>query len=79
MRILIDGQFVSNATYGFARPGVTLLYPSFPNSNLPGYQYLLDTTALTNGPHTVGVEVQDNLGTRTLIGERHFQVFNPIP
>jgi len=27
----------------------------------------------------VGVEVQDNLGTRTLIGERHFQVHNPIP
>jgi hypothetical protein len=78
VRILIDGVFVANATYGFARPGVTMLYPSFPNSNLPGYQYLLDTTVLTNGEHTVGVEVQDNIGTRTFIGERRFTVFNPV-
>ena len=81
VRILIDGVFKANATYGFPRPGVTLLYPSFPDSNLPGFQYLLDTTTLTNGDHTVGVEVVDaipGVNTRTLIGERHFRVFNPI-
>ena len=77
VRILIDGAFLANATYGFARPGVTLLYPSFPNSAAPGWMYLLDTTALTNGEHTFGVEVQDVLGTRTFIGERRFVVFNP--
>jgi len=76
VRILVDGAFRANATYGFARPGVTMLYPSFPQSAAPGYQYLLDTTALTNGPHTLGVEVQDEIGTRTFIGERHFLVFN---
>jgi hypothetical protein len=81
VRILIDGVFVANAAYGFARPGVTQLYPSFPDSNLPGFQYLLDTTQLTNGDHTVGVEVEDSIlgvNTRTLIGERHFRVFNPV-
>jgi len=77
VRILIDGVFKANASYGFARPGVTLLYPSFPNSLAPAWMYLLDTTTLTNGPHTLGVEVRDIPGTPTFIGERHFQVFNP--
>jgi N-acetylmuramoyl-L-alanine amidase len=79
VRILVDGVFHATASYGFANPGVTLLYPSFPNSLGPGYAYLLDTTSLSNGNHTLGVEVQDNLGTRTFIGERHFTVFNPLP
>jgi hypothetical protein len=70
--------FVANASYGFANPGVTLLHPSFPNSAAPGWAYLLDTRTLTNGNHALGVEVQDNLGTRTFIGERHFTVFNPL-
>lgn len=81
VRILIDGVFKANATYGFSNPGVTMLYPSFPNSNLPGYQYLLDTTTISNGEHTIGVEVQDTIpgvNTRTLIGQRRFQVFNPV-
>ena len=68
----------ANASYGFPRPGVTMLYPSFPDSLAPGWAYLLDTTTLTNGDHTVGVEVQDEIGTRTFIGERHFTVFNPV-
>ena len=69
----------ANASYGLPRPGVTQLYPSFPDSFAPGWAYLLDTTTLTNGDHTLGVEVQDELGTRTFIGERHFKVFNPFP
>lgn len=79
VRILIDGVFRANATYGFARPGVTALYPSFPNSALPGWMFLLDTTTVTNGEHTLGVEVQDTIGTRTFIGERRLTVFNPVP
>jgi N-acetylmuramoyl-L-alanine amidase len=78
VRVLIDGTFVGNASYGFERPGVTMLYPSFPNSAAPGFQFLLDTTTLTNGPHSVVIEVQDVIGTRTVIGERHFKVFNPV-
>jgi N-acetylmuramoyl-L-alanine amidase len=78
VRVLIDGVFRDNASYGFARPGVTLLYPSFPDSLGPGWMYLLDTTTLTNGHHTLGIEVVDELGTATFIGERRFKVFNPI-
>jgi N-acetylmuramoyl-L-alanine amidase len=79
VRILVDGAFVGEATYGFPRPGVTQLYPSFPDSILPGFQFLLDTTQLTNGDHTVGVVVEDAFPgvNETLIGERRFRVFNP--
>jgi hypothetical protein len=81
VRVLIDGVFVGDATYGFPMPGVTMLHPSFPDSNQPGFQFLLDTTQLTNGEHTVGIEVEDaipGVHTRTLIGERRFRVFNPV-
>lgn len=78
VRVLIDGVFHGLAAYGFSRPGVTQLYPSFPNSNAPAWMLQLDTTALTNGEHTLGVEVQDTIGTRTFIGERRFTVFNPV-
>lgn len=78
VRILVDGVFRANASYGFARPGVTMLHPSFPDSLAPGWAFLLDTTTLTNGNHTVGVVVEDDLGTLTFIGERHFTVFNPV-
>jgi N-acetylmuramoyl-L-alanine amidase len=77
VRVLVDGIFRANATYGFAKPPTTMLHPSFPNSALPGWQYLLDTTTLTNGDHTLGIEVQDLFGTRTFIGERRFRVLNP--
>jgi N-acetylmuramoyl-L-alanine amidase len=77
VRLLIDGQFLTNAPYGFARPGVEMLYPSFPDSVFPGWMYLLDTTTLGNGDHRLGVEVVDLLGTATFIGERGFTVFNP--
>jgi hypothetical protein len=78
VQVLIDGVLRANAGYGFPRPGVTLLYPSFPDSLGPGWMYLLDTTTLTNGDHTLGIVVIDELGTPTFIGERHFTVFNPI-
>ena len=76
VRVLIDGVFRDNASYGFARPGVTLLYPSFPDSLGPGWAYLLDTTTLTHGDHIVGIEVVDDGGTPTFIGERRFRVNN---
>ena len=81
VRILIDGVHVGDAAYGFSLPAVTMLHPSFPDSLAPGFQFLLDTTQLTNGDHTVGVEVVDaipGVHTRTLIGERRFRVFNPV-
>lgn len=75
--VYIDGVFAGSAEYGFARPGVTYLYPGYPDSLLPGWRFLLDTTQLSNNRHFINVYARDFLGQQTLIGERTFVVFNP--
>src|SRR5436305_11435814 len=47
--VLVDGIIDGRATYGRSRPGVTQLYPGFPNAALPGWVYNLDTTHYLNG------------------------------
>jgi hypothetical protein len=75
--IHVDGIYVGDAEYGLPRPGVTQLYPGFFNSPAPGWRFLLDTTALSDGDHTFQVLVRDLGGQITMIGERRFTVFNP--
>jgi N-acetylmuramoyl-L-alanine amidase len=77
--VLVDGKIVGPATLGIPRPGVTSLYPGFPESAAPGWQFALDTTRLSNGEHFLQVIVTDDRGIETLIGERRFVVANPRP
>ncbi|MFL6263922.1 MAG: hypothetical protein ACJ76Y_29890 [Thermoanaerobaculia bacterium] len=76
--ILVDGNGVGFATYGFARPDVFALsyYPGFPNVVNPGWRFQLDTTKLNNGEHFLDVIVTDTLGATTYIGKRRFVVNN---
>jgi N-acetylmuramoyl-L-alanine amidase len=78
IQILVDGNVVGNATYGFARPDINLpyFYPGFPNVNNPGWQFQLDTTKLNNGEHFLEVIVTDGLGATTDLGKRRFVVNN---
>src|ERR1700753_285832 len=41
--IVVDGVIVGRSNLGRARPGVTALYPGFPDSAAPGFAYALDT------------------------------------
>ena len=52
-----------------ARPGVTALYPGYPQSAAPGFKLAVDTTKLSNGVHSLQVIVSDTLGSDTLLGE----------
>jgi uncharacterized protein (TIGR03437 family) len=71
--VAVDGVTVGTAAYGGSRADVCA---SFPNSascangsvNV-GYNYVLDTTAFADGPHTVSVSVTDSKGTRLTNGE----------
>ena len=76
--ILVDGNGVGFATYGFARPEVFALsyYPGYPSVGNPGWQLALDTTKLNNGEHFLDVIVTDTLGATTYIGKRRFVVNN---
>ena len=52
VEIQIDGTTVGTAEYGDSRPDVQKAYPDYKNTN-SGFHYTLDTTALTNGPHSL--------------------------
>lgn len=83
----IDGAEAGVADYGFIRPGVTALYPSFLDSAAPGWRFSVDTTTLAEGRHQMQVFVLDmsepppppQQPTLVLIGERDFFVDNLLP
>jgi hypothetical protein len=50
--------------------------PGYTNAAAAGAHYTLDTTALTDGVHTIGWMVTDNCGRADGIGSRFFTVVN---
>lgn len=75
--LVVDGDIVAQATAGLARPGVSALFPGFPESAAPGWIVNLDTTTLSDGKHDLEVLVRDDTGAETYIGKRTINVFNP--
>ena len=75
--ILVDGNIAGAATHGLARPGVSSLFPGYPESAAPGWTFLLDTTLYSNGKHQLEVLVRDDVGGETYIGRREFTIVNP--
>lgn len=74
--ILVDGEIAGAATHGLARPGVSALFPGYPESAAPGWTFSLDTTKYSNGKHQLEVLVRDDVGGETYIGRREFTVDN---
>jgi hypothetical protein len=64
VNLYVDGTLTGAATLGVARPDVVAAYPTVAPAN-PGWQYLLDTTKLTNGTHAVSVHIVDASNTET--------------
>lgn len=62
--ISIDGAPVGNATYGGSRPDVCMAYPNLMLSAAcgVGWNFLLDTTMIPDGTHTLGVTVTTSGG-----------------
>jgi hypothetical protein len=77
--VIVDGRVVGQATHGFARPGISALYPGYPESAGPGWQFALDTRLFPNGKHQLEVLVRDDLGDETFIGKREITIDNPVP
>jgi hypothetical protein len=53
--IAIDGVFNGNANYGGNRPDVCTVFPNQPNCPNVGWNYLLNTTLLADGMHSLAV------------------------
>jgi hypothetical protein len=78
VEVLVDGQKITEATYGNARPDIAATWGTFPNAANAGFRFSLDTTLLANGEHRLSVRVFDAQGNSTVIGSRPFQVQNKL-
>jgi hypothetical protein len=84
VQIWIDGVRYDDpvsdpVTYGLATPEVVLNYPWYPTvySRYAGYEYILDTTRLTDGEHRLVIRTKDRFGQdESIVGERLFVIDN---
>ncbi len=76
VEVYLDGVFNGYAAYGALRPDVSSNFPGYPDSAAPGWNYLLDTTATSDGVHHIQVRVIDDFGVSSILGERYFHVDN---
>lgn len=74
--VFIDGANVGSPVYNNNRADIASLFPGYNNSNGAIGYYILDTTRLANGLHTISWVVTDNLGNSEGIGSRFFTVQN---
>ena len=74
--VLIDGVASGHPVYNNLRPDIAALFPNFPNSNGAIGYFVLDTTRLSNGVHTIAWVVRDSNGGAAGIGSRFFTVAN---
>jgi hypothetical protein len=75
--VLIDGVVVGHPTYGFARSDIQALFPGYANTDSAVGYFVLDTTTMSNGLHSIAWVVRDNTGATQGIGSRFFTVDNP--
>jgi hypothetical protein len=74
--VFVDGVAVGHPVYNQNRPDIATLFPGLANSNGAIGYYVIDTTRLANGLHTIAWSVSDSLGRAEGIGSRYFWVFN---
>jgi hypothetical protein len=75
--VLVDGILVGHPAYGLPRTDIDTLFPGYQNTEHAVGFFVLDTTTLTNGMHTIAWIVRDNTGATQGIGSRFFTVANP--
>ncbi len=79
VEIIIDGNFVGTAAYGFPRTDIQDAFPQVVNSRNSGWVFSFDTRKLANSRHRVVARVVDSAGNRNEIGAVDFYVQNNGP
>ena len=74
--VLIDGAVVGSVWYDHFRPDVASLFPGLANSDGAVGFRIIDTTALTNGVHSISWTATDSDGRSGGLGSRYFRVLN---
>ncbi len=76
VEILVDGDFIGQAQYGYPRPDVAQANPQLMNAGFSGWRFTMDTSKLSNSRHRLTVRALDTAGLRTEIGSVDFYVQN---
>jgi hypothetical protein len=77
IHVFVDGIDLGHPVYNIYREDIAALFPGYSNSNGAAGYFTLDTTAYTNGVHTLYWTVEDDAGNTDGIGCRYFTVQNP--
>lgn len=76
INVWVNGVKTGNPVYNIYRSDIATLFPGYANSNgAVGYFYL-DTTAYSDGVHTIQWTAKDNAGNTDGIGARYFTIQN---
>src|SRR5579872_2772760 len=75
--VTVDGVTLGHPVYNNYRQDIAGAFPGLANTNGAVGYFILDTTTLANGRHTIGWLVYDNAGRGDGIGSRFFFVNNP--
>jgi hypothetical protein len=73
----VDGVLLGHPVYNNPRSDIQALFRGYTNTNGAVGYFMLDTTLLTNGVHTIEWGVRDDAGNAQGIGSRYFTVGNP--
>jgi hypothetical protein len=76
LMVYVDGVPVGNPSYNHYRPDIATIFPGYANSNGAVGFKIIDTTALSNGLHTIVWTATDDAGAIAGLGSRFFRVLN---
>jgi hypothetical protein len=76
VEIIVDGNIIGQAQYGFPRPDVADHYPYIIGSGSSGWAFTMNTRPLSNARHRLTVRTVDTRGNRAEIGSVDFYVAN---
>ncbi|ACL01946.1 hypothetical protein Dalk_0237 [Desulfatibacillum aliphaticivorans] len=76
LNVYVDGVYQGHPTYDQYREDIANLFPGYANSDGAAGYFYLDTTAYTNGVHTIQWTARDNAGNSDGIGSRFFTINN---
>jgi Bacterial Ig domain len=76
IEVVVDGDFIGQAQYGFPRPDVQQSYPFIANSLNSGWRFTMDTSKLSNARHRLTVRAVNQGGARTELASQDFYVQN---
>ena len=72
--VFVDGNHVGTANYGVARPDIPIAFPGAPSD--VGFQHALDTTAFSNGSHSLVVKATDKNGHTATFATQQITISN---